>query len=94
MPFNLSCNYKKSRSTAFIDLEHQSYNSGLGVDTYDFECVFKLSKLDDLATDEKYFPLVSRARIVFYFPFEVIEASLVSSYQNVKSLDPAMMAYT
>ena len=41
-----------------------------------------MTELRDATTDDRYFPLISDVRIRFHFPYEVQDASLVSSYPN------------
>lgn len=58
------------------NLDHRSGN------TYDFECLFRMSQLQDLTSDEFYFPLIQDVRISFYFPTDVLDACLVSNFCN------------
>ena len=76
LPFSLRCKYQKRRSA---DLA----NSHL--DTYDFQCMFRMSELQDMTTAEEYYPLIQNVNIRFYFPAEVVEAGLVSDFFNTSN---------
>ena len=51
--------------------------------TYDFECLFRMTQLQDVTSDEFYLPLISDVKISFYFPVDVVDACLVSNFCNM-----------
>jgi hypothetical protein len=44
-----------------------------------------MNQQQDMTTDEFYFPLITKVSISFFFPFEVIDACLVSTFPNLTS---------
>jgi len=76
LPFSLICKYQRRGGGAL-----QAANAK--TQAFDFQCVFKMTELREMTTDERYYPLISNVKVRFYFPFEVMDASLVSSFPNM-----------
>ncbi len=66
LPFSVRCSHSRSHSSG-------------STTTFDFRCTFLLTQLQDMETNDFYFPMVKRATIDIHFPPEVVEANLVSS---------------
>ena len=47
-----------------------------------------MTELREATTDERYFPLIGDVKVHFHFPYEVTDASLVSSYPNMGQQAP------
>jgi hypothetical protein len=52
LPFSLACKYDK----------RASQGSG-GYDIYDYQCTFRMNQLQDMTTDEFYFPLITNVSV-------------------------------
>jgi hypothetical protein len=42
-----------------------------------------MNELNDVSTEESFFPLISQVKVNFFFPNEVVEASLTSKFTNI-----------
>ena len=42
-----------------------------------------MNELNDITTEESFFPLISQVKVKFYFPNEVADASLTSKFTNI-----------
>lgn len=76
LPFSLICKYK-------LISDSQSQQSDVKQIIYDFQCIFQMNELNDVTTEESFFPLISQVKVKFYFPNEVADASLTSKFTNI-----------
>ena len=44
-----------------------------------------MNKQQDMATDEFYFPLVTKVSVQFFFPPEIVDACLFSTFTNMNT---------
>ena len=42
-----------------------------------------MNELNDVTTEESFFPFISQVKVKFYFPNEVADASLTSKFTNI-----------